>query len=148
MVSIVGSGLVFFVDCTLSPAFMKAFYKHIPHGLFRFTTVLIVFLLSHSVFSQSTITGTVRGSDGITLPGATLVIKDTNNFTSTDLEGKFSLKTDIGATVEVSFLGYDSYHFIVGNQTQLNIVLNQLATELNEVVVVGYGKDKKKSAIK
>lgn len=116
----------------------------IIRGLLKTIAGLIIFFIGTEAFSQSTISGMVKGSDGLSLPGATVVVIGTSNFTVTDADGRFSLLADQGATIEVSFIGYISYQFVAGNQTNINVTLVQSPTMLEEVVVVGYGTQTKK----
>jgi len=116
----------------------------IIRGLQKTIVGLVIFFIGTSAFSQTTISGTVKGSDGLSLPGATVVVVGTNNFTVTDADGRFSLLAKQGETIEVSFIGYISSQFIVANQSEINITLIQSPTMLEEVVVVGYGTQTKK----
>ena len=90
------------------------------------------------------ITGTVMNAKGTPLAGVTILVKGTNKGTSTDESGNFSIDAPGNSTLEVSFVGYASQEVKVNNQTSLSIVLIQSNSELNEVVVIGYGTAKKK----
>ena len=61
----------------------------------------------------------------------------------TDMEGKFSLEVPEGVTLEISYIGYVTQQIKVGNETTLNIILKEDSQALDEVVVVGYGVQKK-----
>src|SRR5690606_31450704 len=100
-------------------------------GTLRLVVGFFIFCSSSSAFSQSTFTGTVKDKDGLVLPGATVVVLGTNNFTITDADGSFSLNADPGTTIEVSFIGYVSYQFVVSNQTDVTINLIQSPTMLD-----------------
>ncbi|MBO0935377.1 TonB-dependent receptor [Fibrella sp. HMF5335] len=94
----------------------------------------------------SVITGTVTTTDGEALPGVTILQKGTNRGTTTDLNGTFSLTIpDRTVTLTVSFVGYAAQDIPVGNQTSLTIQLKEDALALSEVVVVGYGTQKRSS---
>ncbi|MNK15196.1 Vitamin B12 transporter BtuB [compost metagenome] len=91
------------------------------------------------------ITGVVADKNGVTLPGVTLVEKDTQNSTKTDPDGKFSLTVANGNSVlVVSYIGYSTKEVAVNNQTTIKIVLEESTTGLDEVVVIGYGSVKRK----
>lgn len=97
-------------------------------------------------FQQATkrITGTVVDAQGPVI-GASVVEKGaTNNGTVTDFDGNFSLNVNPGATIVISFIGYETQEVKVGNQSNLNITLKDDNALLDEVVVVGYGVQKKK----
>ncbi len=90
------------------------------------------------------ITGTVVDAQGPVI-GASVVEKGkSGNGVITDFDGNFSLKVSPGATIVVSYIGYVTQEIAVGNQSTFNITLKEDNTSLEEVVVVGYGVQKKK----
>lgn len=89
------------------------------------------------------ITGTVTDAYGPVI-GANVLEKGTSNGVITDIDGRFTLTVQPGATIVVSFIGYQPQEIVVGNQTNFNIQLKEDAELLDEVVVVGYGVQKKK----
>ncbi len=97
-----------------------------------------------SALAQSGISGTVSGTDGAPLPGAAALIVGTNNFTTADAAGRFTLKAKPGDLIKFSFLGYQDFQLELGNETELNISLTEATTVLDEVVVVGYGSAQRK----
>ena len=112
----------------------------------RVYLILIISLLSVAgLYAQSVrgISGTVT-SEGEPLIGASVVEKGTTNGTLTDVDGKFTLSVKENATIEVSYIGFTSKTFAVGQQTVFNVELKEEANVLNEVVAIGYGVQKKK----
>ncbi len=96
-----------------------------------------------SAVSAQTVSGTVADASG-PLPGASVVVKGTTNGTQTDFDGNFTIdNVDASATLVISYLGYSTQEVAVNGQTTLNIVLVEDASQLDEVVVVGYGTQKK-----
>ena len=91
------------------------------------------------------IKGVVTSSeDGMALPGATVMISGTNNGTSTDLDGQFTINSvDKNATLIFSFAGYASQSITLNGQTNLNVSLKAESLNLEDVVVTGYSKEKK-----
>ncbi|GHT33850.1 SusC/RagA family TonB-linked outer membrane protein [Bacteroidia bacterium] len=89
------------------------------------------------------ITGTVTDAHGEAIIGANVVEKGTSNGVITDIDGKFSLQISTNVTLVVSYIGYNTQEVAVGNQTNLKITLLESTLGLNEVVVVGYGTQKK-----
>lgn len=87
--------------------------------------------------------GTVVDKNGEPIIGANVVVKGTTNGTITDIDGNFSLEVADGASLEVSYIGYLNQEIKVGNQKQLAISLSEDTQNLDEVVVVGYGTQKK-----
>lgn len=99
-------------------------------------------LMSFSTFAQ-TITGTVTGTDGLGLIGVNVSQKGTTSGTATDIDGNYSIELGEGEKILVfSYIGYETVERNVGTQTVLNVTLKE-GTTLDEVVVVGYGKQKK-----
>jgi TonB-linked SusC/RagA family outer membrane protein len=114
-------------------------------------TQLLIFLLVLSTtwqaYSQTNITGIVKSTSGEPLIGANVVIKNTTKGVITDLNGKFSLTipSDVHDPILVfTYLGYIDQAVPVGTSTFLEISLNEAAQQLSEIVVVGYGFQKKK----
>lgn len=96
-----------------------------------------------SYYQQKPITGTVvQKSDGMPLPGASILIKGTQTAVSTDIDGKFSIDAPADAVLVISFIGFKSQEIAVGNATEINISLEDEANVLDDVVVIGYGKQR------
>ena len=90
------------------------------------------------------ISGTVSDSNGQPLPGVNIREKGTNNGISTDFDGNYAVKVANPESVLVfSYVGFKSQEITVGNQSKINIILIEDADQLNEVVIVGYGTQKK-----
>lgn len=100
-------------------------------------------LLSLGNFAQNTIKGTVSDPNGDVLPGASLTVKGTTRGVTTDFDGAFTLVAAVGETIEVSYLGYETASFKVDAKKTYKIVLKESAAQLDEIVVVGYGTQKK-----
>jgi TonB-linked SusC/RagA family outer membrane protein len=90
------------------------------------------------------ITGIVTDSQG-PLTGATVVVKGTSTGTFTDLDGAFSIEAPSGATLVCSFVGYITQEVKVGNQNRISIVLDEELGNINEVVVIGYGTQRRET---
>lgn len=95
--------------------------------------------------SGKKITGTVLDATGMPVIGANVMVKGTTNGTITDMDGKFSLDVEEGATLVVSYIGFADQEIKVGKQTNLSIALKEDSKALDELVVVGYGVQKKAS---
>lgn len=107
--------------------------------------ILSMFCIAVSAFAQNkTITGTVTGSDGEILTGATLVTAG-GNYALTEVDGSFSINAKDGENIVVSYLGYDDFTFVAAGQKDLAVILPLSAnTVLEEAVAIGYGKTTKK----
>jgi len=91
--------------------------------------------------------GTVVDDRGDPVVGANVVVKGTTTGTVTDFDGTFSLAVSSGDVIEIRFIGYIRQEITIGNQTTLNIRLVEDHTALEEVVVVGYGTQKKENLV-
>lgn len=112
--------------------------------LFHLLLVASMFWLTASAQTTKKITGTVYSAeDGLTLPGVSLKIKGENRGTQTDANGKFSISAAAGETLTLTYLGYVEKQILITNDTDLKIELKSSTSKLNEVVVVGYGTQKK-----
>jgi TonB-linked SusC/RagA family outer membrane protein len=90
-----------------------------------------------------TIKGFVTDENGEVIIGANVVLKGTTIGTITDVNGKFSLDVPSKAVLEVSYIGYKTKEVLVGTQSSLSIQLKEDSQDLDEIVVVGYGTQKK-----
>ncbi len=94
---------------------------------------------------DKTITGVVTSAfDGEPLIGVNVSVKGTSNGTTTDFDGKYSIRVNSGETLLFSYIGFQKQEVVINNQTMLDVVLEEDSEILDEVVVVGYGVQKKK----
>ncbi|MDO6429343.1 TonB-dependent receptor [Flavitalea sp. BT771] len=105
--------------------------------------ILLVSLPSFLLAQTRTISGTVRDEKGQPMAGASATVKKTGIGTSTDAAGKFSLQAATGAVIVLSAVNYEDVEIVVGQDASYNVVFKQKASQLNDVVVVGYGTQKK-----
>ena len=97
---------------------------------------------------QEKINGTVIEQEtGEPLPGVTVLISGTNKGTTTDFEGRFQLNVDLGAKIELSYLGFETQEIIVGEQKELSITMKSSQDDLDEIVVVGYGTQRRSNVV-
>lgn len=87
--------------------------------------------------------GVVKDDSGTPIPGATVLEKGTTNGTVTNLDGEYSLKVEEGAVLTFSFVGYTSTTVSVNGRSNIDVILEEDFANLEEVVVVGYGTQKK-----
>lgn len=110
--------------------------------------LLTLFCLCVSMIAlaqQKTITGTVIDANNEPVIGASVLEKGTSNGTITNLDGEYSLSVSAGATLVFSYIGYKTQEVSIGNKTTIKITLVEDSEQLDEVVVVGYGVQKKSS---
>ena len=97
-----------------------------------------------NVQKEKIINGQVVDENGMPLPGATVSIKGTKIGVMTDSDGKFALKADENSVLIVSYMGFTTQEIALKGNTTINVKMQNSASSLDEVVVVGYGKMKKK----
>ena len=103
-------------------------------------------VLLGEVQQNGKITGIVSDTFG-PIAGANVVVKGTTNGTITDMDGRFSLDAPKGAKLQISYIGYITKELTVGDKTDYAIELVEDSQALEEVVVVGYGTEKKVNVI-
>ena len=100
-------------------------------------------MLCLSVFAQErTVTGIVT-SNNVGVPGVTVSVKGTNKATSTDANGKFSIGVQKGQTLQFTSVGFQGQNIVIGDESNLDIKLSSSDNTLSDVVIVGYGSQKK-----
>ena len=107
--------------------------------------VFSLLITSELVNAQSgSVSGTVSDADG-PLPGASVVMKGINSGVTTDFDGNFSISggIDNNSILVFSYVGYESQEIVVGNQSIINVQMQEAKDYLDEVVVIGYGSQKK-----
>ena len=106
--------------------------------------LLIVFGCMASAGAQTTVVnGTVTAKNGEALLGVTVVEKGTTNGVVTDFDGRFSIRVKPDATLQFSFVGYTSIEEALNNRTSIQVVMNESVVGLDEVVIIGYGSQRK-----
>lgn len=106
--------------------------------------LLFSLLTTGTLLAQQTYTGQVTDESGVTLIGVNIIIQGTSSGTVTDFDGNYSITASPGDILVYSYTGYKSEERTLGNETQLNLVLNSDSQILEEVVVVGYGTQRNK----
>ena len=115
-------------------------------NLFRTLTLSLFALCTTLVFAQQkTIKGIVVDATGEPLIGVNVSVKGTTIGIITDIDGKYTLEVPTNATLVFSYIGYRTQEHSVGNQTTINITLQEDTHNIDEVVVVGYGVQKKET---
>ncbi|MFO7617430.1 MAG: TonB-dependent receptor [Bacteroidales bacterium] len=115
--------------------------------LFKLLPVLCLFAASPGLNGQGhKVTGTITDlKSGLTIPGATALEKGTNNGTISNMDGIYTLTlSSPNASLEFSYVGYKAITIAVGGREVVDVVMEEKASELDEIVVIGYGTQKKK----
>jgi TonB-linked SusC/RagA family outer membrane protein len=106
--------------------------------------ILFLLLTSNFVTAQVKISGVVSDDKGMTIPGANITVVGSKATASSDFDGKYSIDAPANGTLVVSFIGFDSEKIAIGGRTKINISLKSSSEDLKEVVVIGYGTQKKR----
>ncbi|CAI2766543.1 SusC/RagA family TonB-linked outer membrane protein [Flavobacterium collinsii] len=112
-------------------------------------TKLLTFCISSLLFSviamaqDITVSGTINDESGMPVPGASILLKGTTKATASDFDGKFQIQVPSDGTLTITFIGYAPVYEAVNGRTKISIKLIPESQSLNEVVVVGYGTQKK-----
>jgi len=109
-----------------------------------FGFLILMFVLSLQASAQTTVTGTVSDANG-PIPGANVNLKGAKNGTSTSFDGNFSINVPSNGVLIFSFLGLKSKEVAVNGQTHVNVILEEDSSSLKEVVVIGYGAQRKEA---
>lgn len=111
------------------------------------TCVIGLFLACTAAFAQNTlkVTGTVTSIQGETLPGVSVTLENSTMGTMTDQNGTYSLSVPSNGTLVFSYIGFESTKEPVGNRNLINVSLSTSDKTLDEIVVVGYGQQTRKS---
>lgn len=110
------------------------------------TMLLVAMLLGPLVNAQNAarkINGKVTDSQNQPLPGVSILVKGTSNGTITDVDGTYQIQASSSDVLVFRFLGFVEQQLAVGEQTSINVVLNEEVSDIDEVVVVGYGSQRK-----
>ena len=105
---------------------------------------ILCFIVQLTMAQKRSVSGVVRDkAANESLPGVSVLEKGTKNGTITDVDGKFELSVNEGASLLISYIGMKAQEVKVGNSSTLNIILESSSEEIDEVVIVGYGQQKK-----
>jgi len=112
--------------------------------LLNVVAILLSFLITLPVFAQSLINGTITGKDGAPVSGATITVKNKKINTVSGTDGKFTIVVNTGDILVITSVGYDAYEVKVSDAKNIVANLNVSAAILDDVIVVGYGTQRKK----
>ena len=105
--------------------------------ILKCATVSLCLLVSGVLFAQKTITGTITDEAGVPLPGATIIVVETNEGTTTDFDGNYSILASDGNTIDISYIGYTNQSISVADGAEFSVSLQP--DSLDEVVVTALG---------
>ncbi len=123
-------------------------HKALGDNFSRLLVLIILCAAGQLTYAQTRqITGTVSDEKGELLIGVTVMEQGTTNGTITNYDGEFTINVPDGATIEVRFIGFAPAIIPIGDQSDYKVVLKPDNVELDDVVVVGYGQQKKESVV-
>jgi len=105
--------------------------------------LIVVLSASQPLPQDIQVTGKITGENGEPLPGVSITLVGSDRGTATDSSGNFTITIPTGGTLRITYIGYLTQDIKINNQTQLTIQLKPAGNQLNEVIVVGYGTQKK-----
>ena len=110
-----------------------------------FLIILTLFFVAFTSAQNIDVSGNVQDNTGFPLPGVNVIVKNTSKGVVTDFDGNFTISgIEVGSTISVSYIGYLTKEIVIANNSKLTIQLEEDLAQLDEVVVVGYGTQKKK----
>ncbi|WP_438424593.1 SusC/RagA family TonB-linked outer membrane protein [Aquimarina macrocephali] len=107
--------------------------------LHHYKLFMLAFLISGMMCAQQQISGIVQGEGGLPLPGVNILIQGKSTGTQTDFDGQYTINAETGEVLVYSYLGFVTQQVTVSGQNEINVVLQEDVSALEEVVVVGFG---------
>ncbi|WP_428230647.1 SusC/RagA family TonB-linked outer membrane protein [Flavobacterium sp.] len=116
----------------------------LPKKEWLLAVIMLLFSANQMSAQDKVISGVVTSAqDNLPLPGVNILIKGTKTVSTTGFDGEYSIKASPNDVLVFSFIGFQNQEILVGNQLKVSIALSEDTNKLNEVVVVGYGTQKK-----
>ncbi|MDD7887721.1 TonB-dependent receptor [Flavivirga sp. 57AJ16] len=109
--------------------------------------LIFVFGLAHAQTQKKIVTGTISDENGLPLPGASIIVKGTTNGQAADFDGNYTITAKSTDILVISYVGYKDKELTIGDQTTINITLEVDLNSLDEIVLVSFGEQTKKSVI-
>ncbi len=111
-------------------------------------TLFMAFVIQISFAQEKSVSGMVTSaSDGLPLPGVNVIVKGTTRGVQTDFDGKFVVNVRVGETLGFSFVSMKSTEIVVGASNTINVAMQEDISSLDEIIVVAYGTQTKKSIV-
>lgn len=110
--------------------------------------ILLLVFSAHLIYAQTkTITGKLTDQSGLPLPGVSVLLENSKTSSLSDMDGIYSVKVENGKTLVYSYIGFKTKQVLIGNQTVINVVLENSTLNLEEVVVTALGIKREKRAL-
>ncbi|MAU58312.1 MAG: SusC/RagA family TonB-linked outer membrane protein, partial [Flavobacteriaceae bacterium] len=111
----------------------------------KITSILFFFLASFFTYSQIDISGIVTDEAGGAIPGITVIIAGTNQGTTTDFDGNYSISASGDQELEFSSLGFVTQRVAINNQDNIDVIMIESIEVLDEIVVSGYSTQSRRT---
>lgn len=108
----------------------------------RFFVLILCLLGLLQLSAQKVVSGTIADDQGVPLPGASVVVKGTTTGVQSDFDGNYSISVTEGEVLAFSYIGYRPQEIVVGSTSRIDVTLATDTSQLDEVVVIGYGTQK------
>ena len=118
----------------------------VSSGFRRILITVGILLCCVTMTNAQTVTGTVN-ANGLPLPGATIIVKGTSKGAVSDFDGAYSINVGSQKTLVFSYVGYETQEVLINGRSQIDVVLVESSESLEEIVLVGYGTQKKESVV-
>ena len=106
--------------------------------------IITMLLVNIQLFAQDlTISGSVTDENGLPIVGVNVIVANTLRGAQSDFDGNYNIVASEGETLRFSYLGFSTQEIVVGDQTTIDVVMREDASKLDEVVIVGYGSQRK-----
>ena len=110
-------------------------------------TLLLIFLMQIVFAQEKDITGKVKDNNDIPLPGVNILVKGTTKGTQSDIDGNYSITASVGQVLSFSYLGFETKEFTVGDESTINVLMEESSAVLEEIIVTAQGIKKEKKAL-
>lgn len=116
-------------------------------NIYRLSFLALLTLFAFGVKAQQTISGTITDATGESLIGVNVIIQGTTSGTTSDMDGKYSISVNSGDVLVFSFIGYVAQNITVGNQTKIDVVMQEDVSQLEEIVISALGFEQKRDEL-
>ncbi|MFC5044205.1 SusC/RagA family TonB-linked outer membrane protein [Aquimarina hainanensis] len=110
-------------------------------------TLFLAFVVQLTFAQEKTVSGVISDNNGMPLPGVNILVKGTSSGTQSDFDGNYSIEVNKGAVLSFSYIGFSTKELVVGEESTINVTLQEDASELEEVVVTALGIKRSKKSV-
>ena len=115
-----------------------------PGRLANVMVMVVVLMISQTAMAQGSVSGQVKDKEGKPVQGATITVKNKKVNAVSDVDGRFTVAAVAGDVLQVTSIGYEAFEIRIGSESNLTIELTTRVSSLDDVIVVGYGTQRKR----